>query len=74
MKKYRLVTKSHHDFLAETVEEAMEAFNEMKQKGLSPQFGTVSRIEVQDKEGDYIPVDHAMRAGDLEARGEAQLH
>ncbi len=33
----------------------MEAFNEMKRKGLSPQFDTVSQIEVEDEEGHYIP-------------------
>ena len=56
MKTYRFVTTSHHDVIAETVEEAMEAFNEMKRKELSPQFDTVSQIEVEDEEGHYIPV------------------
>jgi hypothetical protein len=74
MKTYRFVTTSHHDVIAETVEEAMEAFNEMKRKGLSPQFYTVSQIEVEDEEGHYIPVDRALRAGDLDARREGLLH
>jgi hypothetical protein len=74
MKMYRFVTTTHHDVSAETVEEAMEAFNEMKQKGLSPQFDTVIRIEVEDGAGHYIPVDRPLRAGDLDARKETQLH
>ncbi len=74
MKTYRFVTTSHHDVIAETVEEAMEAFNEMKRKGLSPQFDTVSQIEVEDEEGHYMPVDRALRAGDLDARREGLLH
>lgn len=52
----------------------MEAFNEMKQKGLSPQFDKVIRIEVEDEEGQHIPLDHALQAGDLDARKGAQLH
>lgn len=52
----------------------MEAFNEMKRKGLSPQFDTVSQIELEDEEGHYIPVDRALRAGDLDARKEGLLH
>jgi hypothetical protein len=74
MKTYRFVTTSHRDVSAETVEEAMEAFNEMEQQGLSPQFDSVIRVEVEDKEGRFVPVDHALRAGDLDARKEALLH
>jgi len=39
----------------------MDAFNEIKQKGLSPNVDTVSRIEVKDEKGEYMPVDHALR-------------
>ena len=68
MKTYRFVTTAHHDVFAETLEEAMENFNEIKQKGLSPKIDMVSRIEVKDKKGEYIPVDFPLRAGDLDVR------
>jgi hypothetical protein len=74
MKTYRFVTKTHHDVFAETLEEALNAFNEMKRRGLSPQFDTVIRVEVEEEEGHYVPVDHPLRAGDLDASKEAQLH
>lgn len=74
MKTYRFVTTTHHDVFAETLEEALKAINEMKQRGLSPQFDTVMRIEVEDEKGHYVPVDRPMRAGDVDARMEAQLH
>ena len=74
MKMYRFVTKTHHDVFAETLEGALKAFNEMKRRGLSPQFDTVIRVEVEEEEGHYIPVDHPLRAGDLDASKEAQLH
>ena len=73
MKTYRFVTTAHHDVFAETIEEAMEAFNEMKQKGLSPKVDVVSRIEVKDEKGEYIPVDYPLRAGYLPANEEAQI-
>lgn len=72
MKTYRFVTTAHHDVFAETLEEAMEAFNEMKQKGFSPKVEMLTRIEVKDKEGEYIPVDCPLRAGYLVAAKEAQ--
>jgi hypothetical protein len=68
MKTYRFVTAGHHDIFAETLEEAMDAFKEMKQKALSPQIDGVIRIEAEDQEGRYVPVDRALRAGDLETR------
>jgi hypothetical protein len=74
MKTYRFVTTAHHDVFAETLEEAMEAFNEMKQKGLSPKVDMVSRIEVKDEKGEFIPVDRPLRGGDLDAHREAQIH
>ena len=52
----------------------MEAFNEIKQKGLSPKVDMVSRIEVKDEKGEYIPVDYPMRAGNPAANKEAQIH
>ena len=74
MKTYRFVTTTYHDVSAETLEDALKTINEMKQRGLSPQFDTVMRIEVEDEEGHYVPVDRPMRAGDVDARKEAQLH
>jgi hypothetical protein len=62
MKTYRFVTTAHYDVSAETLEEAMAAFHEKKQKELSPNVDTVSRIEVNDEKGEYAPVDHPMRA------------
>lgn len=74
MKTYRFVIAAHHDVSAETLEEAMEAFNEIKQKGLSPKVDTVSRIEVKDEKGEYIPLDYPMRAGIPAANREEQAH
>jgi hypothetical protein len=74
MNTYRFVIAAHHDVSADTLEEAMEAFNEIKQKGLPPKVDTVSRIEVQDEKGEYIPVDYPLRAGNPAANKEAQIH
>lgn len=62
MKTYRFVTTTHQDVVAETVEEAIAAFNEMRQAGLSPNVDTVGRVEVRDDKGGYVPVDRPMRA------------
>ncbi len=74
MKTYRFVTTKYHDVQAETLEEAIDAFNEMKRGLLFTQFDMVSRIEVEDEKGERVPVDRPMRAGDLDARKEAQIH
>jgi hypothetical protein len=42
MKTYRFVTETHRGVFAETLQEAIEAFNEMKQEGLAPKFDRVS--------------------------------
>ena len=73
MKTYRFVTTAHYDVLAETLEEAMEAFKEMKQKGLSPKVDVVSRIEVKGDKGEYSPVDWPLRAGYPAGNKEAQI-
>jgi hypothetical protein len=62
MKTYRFVTTTHQDVIAETLEEAIEAFNRVRQAGLSPEVDTVGRIEVRDEEGEYVPVDHRLKA------------
>ena len=73
MKTYRFITTAHHEVFAETLEEAMEAFNEMKQKGLSPKVDMLTHIEVKDKKGEYLSVDRPLRAGYLVATKEAQI-
>jgi len=67
MKAYRFVTENHQDIFAETLDDAIEAFNEMKQAGLSPKLDIVSRIEARDEKGEYARVDHPLRAGNLAA-------
>jgi len=62
MKTYRFVTTAHYDVSAETLDDAMEAFREMKQKELLVQVDTVCRVEVDDEKGEYVPVDHPLRA------------
>jgi hypothetical protein len=74
MKTYRFVIASHHDVSADTLEEAMETFNEIKRKGLSPKVDTVTRIEIEDEKGEYTPVDYPMRAGIPAANKEAEIH
>lgn len=74
MRTYRFVVKTHHDVHAETLEEALKAFHEMQRQGLATQSTAVTRIEVEDEQGHYIPVDRALRAGDLEVRKQAELH
>jgi hypothetical protein len=66
MKEFRFVATTHHSVSAETLEKAIEAFNEMKQKGNAPAIHVVRRVEVQGDDGEYVPVDHPLRAGDLE--------
>lgn len=73
MKTFRFVTTTHHDVPAETLEEAIEAFNEMKRGRHSTQFDAVVRVEVRDEKGEYIPVDRPLRAGNLDARNDAEI-
>ncbi|MGB6065993.1 MAG: hypothetical protein WBG50_14430 [Desulfomonilaceae bacterium] len=61
MKTYRFVTTTHQDVVAETLDKAIEAFNRVRQAGLSPEIDTVSRIEVGDEKGGYVAVDRPMR-------------
>jgi hypothetical protein len=63
MKTYRFVTETHHAVFAETLEEAVESFNEMKRRGLSPKFNSVNRIEVKGETGEFIPADRPLRGG-----------
>jgi hypothetical protein len=74
MKTYRFVTTTHRDVVAETLEEAVETFNEMRRGGLSPEYDTVVRVEVEDEEGEYIPVDRPLRGGDVDVRKAVHIH
>jgi len=67
MKTYRFITAAHYDVFAETLEEALKEFNEIKRKKGSPSVDLVSRIEIKDSQGAYIPVDHPLRAEYLPA-------
>ncbi len=60
MKQYRFVAMTHHHVLAETLEGAIEAFSELKQEGLPPTAYLVSRIEVEEEKGKYVPVDRRL--------------
>ena len=62
MKTYRFVTTTHEDVVAESVDKAIEAFNRVRQAGLSSEIDTVSRIEVRDENGEYVQVDRPLRA------------
>jgi hypothetical protein len=73
MKTYRFVTTTHEDVVAETLEEAIEAFNKVRQAGLSPEIDTVGRIEVRDEKGEYVPVDHPLRAKYLDANEQGEI-
>lgn len=71
MKTYRFVTETHRHVLAESLEEAIQAFNEMNPEAISNQANRVTRIEVQDEDGEFWPVDRPLRAGDVDAMGDA---
>ncbi len=73
MKTYRFISKSCQDVRAETLEEAIDVFNEMKRGGRLTPCDAVVRIEVKDEEGEYVPVDRPLRAGDLEGAEEAKI-
>lgn len=62
MKTYRFVTTSYQDVVAESLQEAIETFEKMKDAGLLARVETVGRIEVRDEEGRYVRVDRPMRA------------
>ena len=65
MGRYRFVVSTDHDVSAENLEEALHAFNELRKKGLVPRPSTVRRIEIQDEDRGFVPVDRPLRAGDL---------
>jgi hypothetical protein len=74
MKTYRIVAATHHDIFAESLDEALRSFHEMKRQGLLPHVDSVIRVEVEDQKGHYVSVDRPLRAGDLDARKGEHLH
>lgn len=73
MKRYQFVVRTHHYVSAESLREAIGAFEEMKRTGRLPTAWIVERIEVQDEHGDFVPIDRPLRAGDLESKEEVEL-
>ena len=73
MKRYRFVVRTHHYVSAESLREAISAFDEMKRTRRLPTTWVVERIEVRDERGEFVPIDRPLRAGDLESREEVEL-
>ena len=71
MGRFRFIATTHHDVSAENLQEALRVYKDLKRKGLVPEVSTVRRIEVQDENERFVPVDRPLRAGDLDARGDA---
>lgn len=72
MRKFRFVTKTHEDVVAENVEEAIQVFKDKKERGLSSKIDEVMRIEVLNEIGEFEPFDHPLRSGDVTTHEEAQ--
>lgn len=62
MKRFRFIATTEHDVSAETLDEAIEAFNQLKQRGKTDVLTRISRIDVLDENEEYVPVDRPMRA------------
>ncbi len=73
MGRFRFVATTHHDVSAENLQEALRAYKELKRKGVVPKVSTVQRIEVEDENQVFVPVDRPLRAGDLDAKGDAEV-
>lgn len=73
MKTYRFVTTTHQDVAAETLDEAIAAFNKVMLAGLSPKIDTVRRIEVRNEKGEYVPIDQPLRAEHLATIKQAEI-
>jgi hypothetical protein len=73
MKTYRFVVMTCQDVVAEDLEKAIETFNKMRHARLSPGNTTVERIEVRDEKGEYVAVDHPLRAEYLAANEQAEI-
>ncbi len=69
MRQFRFVGTTHHSVSAESLEKAIETFNEIKKSGIARGVHSIRRVEVMDDDGEYVPVDHPLRSGDLEAAG-----
>ncbi len=62
MKKFRFIATTKHVVSAESLDEAIEAFNEWKQSGEPEDLTNITRIDVLDENEEYVPVDRPMRA------------
>lgn len=62
MKEFRFIATTHHHVSADTLEEAIERFQELKQRDKAHERCTITRIDVLDEHDTFVPVDHPMRA------------
>jgi hypothetical protein len=68
MRQYRFVVGVSETVSAESLEKAIETFkDEMKKSKMTEDF-SIRRIEILDENGEYVPVDRPLRAGDLDKR------
>lgn len=70
MRKFRFLTKTHEDIVAENVDEAIAVFRDKKERGFCNPIDEVTRIEVLNEIGEFEPVDRPLRAGDVITHGE----
>ena len=68
MRQYRFVACTNETVSAESLEKAIEIFKNKMQEMQVPEDFSIRRIEVLDENGEYVPVDRPLRAGDLDKR------
>jgi hypothetical protein len=68
MGRFRFFATTYRDVSADTLEEALKAYKEIRRKGSAPEVSRVRRIEVEDETRGFVPVDRPLRAGDLDAQ------
>lgn len=62
MKRFRFIATTEHHVSAETLDEAIDTFTELKHREEPDAPTRISRIEVLDENEEYVPVDRPMRA------------
>jgi hypothetical protein len=62
MKNFRFIATTEHHVSAETLDEAIEVFSELKHGEEADELTKISRIDVLDENEEYVPVDRPMRA------------
>jgi hypothetical protein len=68
MRQYRFVASISETVFAKNLEKAIEIFkNRMHEKQITEDF-TLRRIETLDENGEYVPVDRPLRAGDVDKK------